>query len=100
LPRVTYSLSLHDALPIYGGSFFYVQILVQGLVAGQAQGEFIGTGRKRELGGRGLGIQLAVDRDFSSTRGGVDFDVDSVAACAKEDRKSTRLNSSHLGISY
>src|SRR5438045_8351093 len=25
---------------------------------------------------------------------------DSAAACAVEDRKSTRLNSSHLGISY
>src|SRR3712207_9442221 len=77
-----YTLSLHDALPIYGG-------------ARQARaGRPVGSGQQADLlqhrpdplplgraeGGEGLGHGTAAD--------------------AQQDRKSTRLNSSHANISY
>src|SRR5262245_64539605 len=59
-----YTLSLHDALPIYGA---------------------------RARGGGG-----AATEDQEACR----HERRSGSVLAREDRKSTRLNSSHLGISY
>src|SRR5205814_8803985 len=71
-PPDIYTLSLHDALPIFLG-----------------------------LADRGLDLGLHVGRDLvlvvlEELLGRVDQGLGLVA----EDRKSTRLNSSHLGISY
>src|SRR5947199_1926907 len=62
-----YTLSLHDALPIFRGA--------------------IGTGREE-------------DRLRRLVAGAGDRERDLVALRHRRDRKSTRLNSSHLGISY
>src|SRR5436853_6048185 len=59
-PPEIYTLSLHDALPIYG-----------------AQAASLAAGYLAKLWG-----------------------ADQIADLDPEDRKSTRLNSSHLGISY
>src|SRR5438045_7474167 len=71
-PPETSTLSLHDALPIY-------------------QGRSLGDGgprnRRRRSGQRDQG------RHLHRRRG-------PVRRALREDRKSTRLNSSHLGISY
>src|SRR5438445_12192095 len=73
-----YTLSLHDALPISGQGFqlagagdeVVVDVGVEGV--GDAEAELLGVG------------QVGVD----------------VAERVDEDRKSTRLNSSHANISY
>src|SRR5947199_5923618 len=73
LSTVTYTLSLHDALPI---------------CSPKREGEVlagVGLVRRDLLLGR-----VEVERRVP----GVNLDT------AKQDRKSTRLNSSHLGISY
>src|SRR5947199_4431915 len=75
-----YPLSLHDALPI-----------------SRRRGELAGRGRSRWArrgGGAALSASAAPARRATPT----------ARACRRsrsgEDRKSTRLNSSHLGISY
>src|SRR5258705_13986253 len=65
-----YTLSLHDALPIYA--------LLGGLLGGCRGSE----------------------RRMDSTGSRVRFADQSRRALCQGDRKSTRLNSSHLGISY
>src|SRR5947209_19539621 len=65
----TYTLSLHDALPIYVG-----RLLLRG--AGERLASFVRNARAHVISVEG-GAQLGV-----------------------EDRKSTRLNSSHANISY
>src|SRR5699024_12713557 len=93
-----YPLSLHDALPICmskrlgkGGRrcispFSFVQTILDGI-------QYLGF-----LGGlEQIGIQSIVNRLFGEFKlciGGVEQD-DGVG-----DRKSTRLNSSHVSISY
>src|SRR5262245_63838897 len=71
-----YTLSLHDALPI---SLVGVQVNagggIEGLIIGASAGLGYAIGTSRVEGG------LAAPR-------------------GRQDRKSTRLNSSHLGISY
>src|SRR5262245_63128440 len=69
-PTEIYTLSLHDALPI-------------------------------SLGGGDVGLKL--DRVGAGIRDGVDERVreaETAVVRQGQDRKSTRLNSSHLGISY
>src|SRR5262245_64941729 len=86
---VLYTLSLHDALPIFHPEF--------------AAGDLDGDGRPDIVGGAKDGRVFAL----SGQDGHVLWAHDSrspaqtrpVIADA-EDRKSTRLNSSHLGISY
>src|SRR5258705_10731907 len=69
-----YTLSLHDALPIYAH----------------------GDGRRLA----GTGAVYGVDSGFRGF-GADQHPASRVAAFGKQsDRKSTRLNSSHLGISY
>src|SRR5438045_7170430 len=78
-PPQSYPLSLHDALPIY----------VRGRVEPNAEAAGLGPVRAR------------VDRVVAVVprAGRVDARADLVLRVA-QDRKSTRLNSSHLGISY
>src|SRR5258708_30018852 len=69
-----YTLSLHDALPISSGQC----PRPQGIVAAHQSGNYMRVGI-----GRRSGVETC-----------------SVSACARIDRKSTRLNSSHHIISY
>src|SRR5690606_41855373 len=84
-PCEPYPLSLHDALPILGGG------------AGHR------TGQAVELGGEALDVRrvghYALDRALEHV-GQVAFPVVHEGLGAGEDRKSTRLNSSHVKISY
>src|SRR5699024_12452191 len=74
-----YTLSRHDALPIWGRLFNGVA------VSGTA-------GRSRRLGCKCNRLDCCVNWFFSS--GGCS------RVAAEADRKSTRLNSSHVSISY
>src|ERR1039458_10572226 len=81
-----YTLSLHDALPIWSGAVYRRrdgdrQTSARGRQAGLSRSEDV-----RHTGNRGArrGPGGALRRAFSDGA----------------DRKSTRLNSSHLGISY
>src|SRR5437899_9180379 len=67
--RVIYTLSLHDALPIWFGNLHY------------------------STRSQGIGRRRLVQRVKDPGRG-------RRIPSPKTDRKSTRLNSSHLGISY
>src|SRR5205814_9470452 len=87
-PTYIYTLSLHDALPIF---------LRRGTVG------------DREVVGRGIGhhttglVGEAHRRPAAALQGQPRADVQRpvvVPALVGQDRKSTRLNSSHLGISY
>src|SRR3712207_8219686 len=74
-----YTLSLHDALPIYRGDLFAVAV-----EAAEASDVFA-----RAVGPNGDRLQVhgfagPAEDDFSG----------------RQDRKSTRLNSSHANISY
>src|SRR5699024_11474144 len=85
-PTALYTLSLHDALPILRGS------------TGHLRGE-AGAGGSRLAGGRGVdaaapGPGRTGGRPGPAGRGG------GARACSRLDRKSTRLNSSHVSISY
>src|SRR5947199_8798637 len=77
-PTEIYTLSLHDALPICGG---------------QGQGAPARCSRRVRLGRRRVVHQSSTGRHRQSPRRGRGQE-------GRPDRKSTRLNSSHLGISY
>src|SRR5205814_9747682 len=78
-PTSIYTLSLHDALPI----FFHVRVERD---VGAHRGVVFLQRRKR-----GLLVGVVELRDELFER---------IAGHLRQDRKSTRLNSSHLGISY
>src|SRR5690606_42145646 len=84
LPPETYPLSLHDALPIWAGAG---EILLSREWAGAG-----GSERERAWGSvrRGPAGGLPVGRDAAHTG----------RPPPRLDRKSTRLNSSHVKISY
>src|SRR5690625_7133163 len=76
----TSTLSLHDALPILG------QLVVLGDLAHEARG--------------GLPVgQLLAQEGVEDGAGGVEG-LELVLNVQRRDRKSTRLNSSHVAISY
>src|SRR5207245_10819176 len=80
----TYTLSLHDALPIYTG--------------GDAGPGVKFHSQRRDLGiGRGIGHRLEMELVADGRRHG---QANHAAGVAHQDRKSTRLNSSHGSISY
>src|SRR5204863_8816700 len=87
-PRPIYTLSLHDALPISEGKLFERARRLAVLAAK-------GPASRRVL------FEVRCDRgaDIARTLG---FSNDTARAirCMDEDRKSTRLNSSHVEISY
>src|SRR5699024_12882033 len=72
-----YTLSLHDALPIYQRTHPLPPVIILGL-------ESTAAGEGRSLGVRWLDRQPPADRRRAHG----------------PDRKSTRLNSSHVSISY
>src|SRR5258707_9396598 len=74
-----YTLSLHDALPIFGDNVYNIQLPALSV-------PFVG--RLEEL--------RFLDRAWADPK----CNVAVVVAAFGEDRKSTRLNSSHANISY
>src|SRR5699024_12761898 len=81
----SYTLSLHDALPISKGlvEFINNDEVVEFLGKENFEGVITKKGAK-------------IEADFCVVAVGVKPNVD----IAREDRKSTRLNSSHVSISY
>src|SRR5438045_6935246 len=75
-PTQIYTLSLHDALPISPG------------LVGSNEAEAILDAEWATAAAPNAAIEMATCADTATTFGGL------------IDRKSTRLNSSHLGISY
>src|SRR5699024_12807532 len=93
-PPYTYPLSLHDALPIF--QVFALNVLNQGhfqhlLVVGLAD-----VGRNGLQAGQLGRLQAALPRNELV---GVGAEL-AQRHRLDEDRKSTRLNSSHVSISY
>src|SRR5690606_42147675 len=89
----TYTISLHDALPISVASEIESGASIHINTAMDA------TGAVQLNGGRNVrieGSRLTAQQDIS-VGALVDLDVSSVV---EGDRKSTRLNSSHVKISY
>src|SRR5207248_3813714 len=90
-PTTLYTLSLHDALPIFGAAYYYLPL--HQFIADNQNGTFTFS---------------ASDRDFNAADPRTYPDRFSIRVPAaadlyvkgKEDRKSTRLNSSHRTISY
>src|SRR3712207_8241093 len=80
-----YTLSLHDALPICGRT---TERIVEATVTGDL-GEY---GIKSPWATNGVGVAIGL----TQRRDHLEFAPDA----ASEDRKSTRLNSSHANISY
>src|SRR5207249_10004781 len=88
-----YSLSLHDALPISGGRRTSRSWLV-GFAGERILAHAEDGVRERE------GRRRAVERGRVRESPRDDLARDVIPARASEDRKSTRLNSSHVSISY
>src|SRR5690606_41594317 len=88
-PAQLYTLSLHDALPIFGGADRPV-----GLLGGHADKQLAVFHHDVHVAGGRAGAVAVVGRGV--------LQVNAVVAAAghEEDRKSTRLNSSHVKISY
>src|SRR5207249_10802018 len=90
---VFHPLSLHDALPIY--------LAVAAELSGAVHSDRAGAGRNAA---RVVGQQRAAIDDRSAgvgaTRGGRRGEGQRAGVCRRQDRKSTRLNSSHVSISY
>src|SRR5699024_12284613 len=99
-PPCLYPLSLHDALPILQHVAQRVHERVDVLEDRRARGE-------RREGLRGIppqSLRVAVDevraREARGERALHRAELHRVGARLEEDRKSTRLNSSHVSISY
>src|SRR5205814_9980293 len=98
-PPCIYTLSLHDALPI--SKILCTTFMVLGSIALSScasktgTGAAIGTAAGAALG---AGIGYAVGGGEGALIGGAAGAV--AGGVTGGDRKSTRLNSSHLGISY
>src|SRR5205807_9448113 len=92
-PTVIYTLSLHDALPIWQA---------------ERSRAYPVPPQPQRAGGGQQAVQAAAQasppprRPFTPADSGVinSFKVCSDVQCRTSDRKSTRLNSSHLVISY
>src|SRR5205807_9963560 len=95
-PNAPYTLSLHDALPIFSLGW---ALVFQGLVEHAPQGQHAGVRAHYEEA-------LALFRDLGNVGGMAQMHfLLGILLCycqgdALRDRKSTRLNSSHLVISY
>src|SRR5437868_12142382 len=80
------TLSLHDALPIFGAH----RILANHAIRCRAPGQLL---QSNGLGCMGYAVPAAIGAQLV-------YPERPVVAMLGEDRKSTRLNSSHVSISY
>src|SRR5690606_40609421 len=90
-PILSYPLSLHDALPI-----FLAGRAARQRRAGERRAGTAGRNTSRHVRLRRASCALTLSRRAGRTRAAV---ADG-SAVARGDRKSTRLNSSHVKISY
>src|SRR5690606_41643742 len=99
-PPVTYTLSLHDALPIWPAHRFRLAASVV-LVRREAQRpvRIVLDGLHQLVGHLNRDVEVA-KRIRVALRVDELLDVRMIAAERAQDRKSTRLNSSHVKISY
>src|SRR5205814_5467409 len=95
-PTETYTLSLHDALPISGGASSGAARVRTRAPAGAPC-----TGTRPAAGAGGvIGLSGPAPRPLRGRLRGGGATVTPRLCPECRDRKSTRLNSSHLGISY
>src|SRR5205814_9045971 len=100
LPPHSYTLSLHDALPIYEHLEQFNE-----KVTDHPTPDSLGLTHPRPLlvairNPRSMSVLERVLRDVDPARQDVVAITCKVLPALTPDRKSTRLNSSHLGISY
>src|SRR5205807_9998860 len=93
----SYTLSLHDALPIYVKDLDGIGLVK--MAAGLRDGRFL-SGDEIKSGAPKLVIGATASPFAKPMDADVVKTVDKISAGAELDRKSTRLNSSHLVISY
>src|SRR5205814_6604426 len=99
-PTYRYPPSLHDALPIWpvAGHAHTIAHMHHGYFLHLAHFVWCRDSRRRTSGPERRG-ETAPDVRSTLDRGN-EGATDGIAPCRRRDRKSTRLNSSHLGISY
>src|SRR5690606_41609492 len=94
-PTALPALSLHDALPIFASADVPAEVEAVGERVERAGGQVLARYRD-PLGGRWLVLAvLPIDRIEPTP-----YQRELSEAHVKRDRKSTRLNSSHVKISY
>src|SRR5690606_39664077 len=96
-PSELYTLSLHDALPISTG--MGMNVFLVRLAAGELSAPSL-TQRYRSLEQDQSIIAETRRTDPARLRRVLRGDLEWIVMKAMEDRKSTRLNSSHVKISY
>src|SRR5207253_9634301 len=87
-PPLTPTLSLHDALPISGAAAGFA-VRADALLVAPGVVERVPQPEHRAAGAHALGAVHCLHRA-----------LDTFGNAGSEDRKSTRLNSSHVAISY
>src|SRR5690606_42152923 len=93
IPPEIYPLSLHDALPISRRRARQARDAVRLLELTHVDGDQLALATVEDVGQRERGLGLA-------HAGGTDKHEDAARLVRVLDRKSTRLNSSHVKISY
>src|SRR5690606_41358930 len=97
-PTATHPRSLHDALPIYADRHY--PLCVFGRQTDVTSYDAITRGRIRHHASALRGIHGVLSRQRDGHPDFEDSNVDAVLHAELKDRKSTRLNSSHVKISY
>src|SRR5699024_12148056 len=90
-----YTLSLHDALPILESVEFYAELLYKAKMLGGPKEFDQATVQKLYEIRRKMGLSGKHPADLCLNKNGKNCHN-----CGNGDRKSTRLNSSHVSISY
>src|SRR5690606_40106122 len=96
----TYPLSLHDALPIFRGRAATIREQAQRAEEAEAEAERFKADYLKACQTIAAMHEAATGRTGEGPVRGVVEDVADMRARAVQDRKSTRLNSSHVKISY
>src|SRR5205814_10608890 len=96
-PAPPYTLSLHDALPIWFSPYVTARSARSATVIPRRNASFPSS---RPKGALYMTSTLANGRGRQNRSHDSIHHADEARAPAAIDRKSTRLNSSHLGISY
>src|SRR5205807_8499619 len=97
-PPPLYALSLHDALPIYTTMYILCGMLIAGLICNYL---IKPVNSKWHMSADEVAkLQAASAKSAAVQTGSFGIDRGGFDVRAALDRKSTRLNSSHLVISY
>src|SRR5690606_39815162 len=99
-PTVISTLSLHDALPIFGQGDIIANALEVALQHLDLLGLADAFGQVVVLDAQAQGLNLFVGQSVAGDNDLEAVVVGRVVAAGEQDRKSTRLNSSHVKISY